>query len=219
MVMLGLLAAVCPVQAFYNPSSGRWLNRDPIGEEGGKNLYAFVLNDPLRYFDYLGLEGCNLSYSFDDDDKWWEKTAFPSNTKWFKTLDEAKKDIKQQLRTCCCINKIYFTQHNGVAGILQTGEGSIPINVVQRIQANAAHKKILQESIQREQDFLKFVKKFMCKGGKVIFVQCKSGAGPEGEELKKWLQGLFGPNVDVTLYADGVRWFYGSPKQCDAKEK
>jgi len=206
---------------YYNASTGRWLSRDPLGEAGGKNLYVFVLNDPLRYFDFLGLEGCNLSYSFDDDDEWWEKTAFPGNTKWLQTLDEAKKDIKQHLKTCCCINKIYFTQHNGVPGILQIGEGSIPINVVKRIESetDAARRRILQESIQREQNFLKFIKKFMCKGGKVFFVQCQAGAGPEGEELEKWLRGFFGPNVDVTLYAEGVRWFYGSPKECKVKEQ
>ena len=25
-------------QAFYNPSTGRWLNRDPLGEAGGLNV-------------------------------------------------------------------------------------------------------------------------------------------------------------------------------------
>ena len=108
-------------------------------------------------------------------------------------------------------------------GSLQIGGsgGSIPIDVVKRIESetNAAPRRILQESIQRQQDFLKFVKKFMCKGGKVYFVQCQAGAGPEGEDLKKWLQGVFGPNVDVTLYAEGVRWFYGSPKECKVREQ
>jgi len=28
---------------FYNPELGRWINRDPIEEEGGLNLYGFVL--------------------------------------------------------------------------------------------------------------------------------------------------------------------------------
>ena len=40
----------------YNPSSGRWLSRDPIAEQGGKNLYNFVYNNPLNYFDFLGLK-------------------------------------------------------------------------------------------------------------------------------------------------------------------
>ncbi|WPX40791.1 RHS repeat-associated core domain-containing protein [Akkermansia sp. N21116] len=28
----------------YNPTDGRWLTRDPIGEQGGHNLYGFVRN-------------------------------------------------------------------------------------------------------------------------------------------------------------------------------
>ena len=34
---------------------GRWLNRDPIEEEGGFNLYAFLNNDSVNAFDALGL--------------------------------------------------------------------------------------------------------------------------------------------------------------------
>lgn len=41
----------------YDPNLGRWLNRDPIGEEGGVNLYGFVGNSPLNRVDPLGLEG------------------------------------------------------------------------------------------------------------------------------------------------------------------
>jgi len=40
---------------FYNPSIGKWLTRDPIGEAGGINLYGFVLNDPVNAVDPLGL--------------------------------------------------------------------------------------------------------------------------------------------------------------------
>jgi RHS repeat-associated protein len=37
-----------------NAHQGRWLNRDPIEERGGLNLYGFVENDGLSKFDYLG---------------------------------------------------------------------------------------------------------------------------------------------------------------------
>jgi RHS repeat-associated protein len=37
----------------YKPSIGRWANRDPIEEEGGLNLYAYVGNDPVNEFDPL----------------------------------------------------------------------------------------------------------------------------------------------------------------------
>ena len=41
----------------YDPDLGRWLNRDPIGEKGGLNLYVYVLNNPPGYVDPLGLFG------------------------------------------------------------------------------------------------------------------------------------------------------------------
>lgn len=41
----------------YRTASGRakWPNRDPIAERGGKNLYIFSGNDPVDFFDVLGL--------------------------------------------------------------------------------------------------------------------------------------------------------------------
>jgi hypothetical protein len=42
-------------QCYYNDSTGRWLSRDPIGEEGGHNLHAFTGNDPIQRVDRLGL--------------------------------------------------------------------------------------------------------------------------------------------------------------------
>jgi RHS repeat-associated protein len=44
---------------YYNPSTGRWLSRDPIEEEGGFNLYGMVENDPLNRVDLLGLDGAD----------------------------------------------------------------------------------------------------------------------------------------------------------------
>ena len=39
---------------FYNPPDGRWLNRDPIEEQGGENLYAFCGNNGVNQNDALG---------------------------------------------------------------------------------------------------------------------------------------------------------------------
>jgi RHS repeat-associated protein len=40
---------------YYRPETGTWLNRDPLAEEGGLNLYAMVGNDPVNSVDPLGL--------------------------------------------------------------------------------------------------------------------------------------------------------------------
>jgi RHS repeat-associated protein len=39
----------------YDPRLGRWLSRDPIAENGGINLYGYVGNDPVNWWDPFGL--------------------------------------------------------------------------------------------------------------------------------------------------------------------
>ena len=60
-LMLGLMLFLLVPQAaqcFYNPSTGRWLNRDPISEAGGINTFAFTGNDPINESDPYGLCCC-----------------------------------------------------------------------------------------------------------------------------------------------------------------
>jgi RHS repeat-associated protein len=39
---------------YYHPQTGRWINRDPIEEKGGLNLYGFLGNDGVDKWDLLG---------------------------------------------------------------------------------------------------------------------------------------------------------------------
>jgi RHS repeat-associated protein len=41
---------------FYEPNLQRWLNRDPIGELGGLNLYAYSANNPINAIDAYGTD-------------------------------------------------------------------------------------------------------------------------------------------------------------------
>ena len=45
-----------------NPHDGRWISRDPIAEQGGWNLFAFVGNKIFNQADILGLI-CTIEYS------------------------------------------------------------------------------------------------------------------------------------------------------------
>ena len=42
---------------FYDPNLQRWVNRDPIQEWSGINLFNFVANQPLNLVDFRGLQG------------------------------------------------------------------------------------------------------------------------------------------------------------------
>lgn len=65
-----LLVGSAPLaQAFYNPTTGRWLSRDPIEERGGQNVYQFVGNNAIERFDLLG-QRYPEGYSFIDDAFW-----------------------------------------------------------------------------------------------------------------------------------------------------
>jgi RHS repeat-associated protein len=48
---------------YYDPITGRWPSRDPIEENGGINLHAFVGNDGVDWWEYLGL----ARYEYDGD--------------------------------------------------------------------------------------------------------------------------------------------------------
>jgi len=56
LVLLLLVGSVSNASAWYEPSVQRWVNRDPVGERDGVNLYGFVGNNPLSYVDSLGLQ-------------------------------------------------------------------------------------------------------------------------------------------------------------------
>ncbi len=45
------------VHRAYTSKFGRWINRDPIKERGGLNLFTYVFNKPIRFSDPSGLDG------------------------------------------------------------------------------------------------------------------------------------------------------------------
>ncbi len=67
---------------YYNPALGRWINRDPIEEDGGVNLFSFVENESLNRVDLFGLVSVQECYrrvnrffrsrSEDWFEKWWD---------------------------------------------------------------------------------------------------------------------------------------------------
>jgi uncharacterized protein RhaS with RHS repeats len=64
LTLLALLSAPDLASAYYDPGVQRWINRDPIGEWGGVNLFGFGNNQPASGIDAYGLE-------------WWVMLPYP----------------------------------------------------------------------------------------------------------------------------------------------
>jgi RHS repeat-associated protein len=113
---------------YYDPSAGRWLCRDPIGERGGRNLYCFVHNNPINLFDYLGWKCAeakgrhgmsrivfdppppnggwkigSVNFTMNDEDDTYDGIGMMSGT---KTTWTAKVAV-----LCRCDNGCYQTRH------------------------------------------------------------------------------------------------------------
>src|SRR5215207_2964445 len=54
--------------AHYNPRVGSFISRDPLGEAGGFNLYAYCGNDPVNRHDPLGLAAAPFQPGVTDED-------------------------------------------------------------------------------------------------------------------------------------------------------
>lgn len=46
---------------FYSPYQQRWLNRDPLQEQGGINLYEYIYGNPINLVDPNGLWAASFS--------------------------------------------------------------------------------------------------------------------------------------------------------------
>ena len=92
----------------YSPTDGRWLSRDPIEEEGGRNLYEVVGNNGIQTVDYLGEGEPSLGRHIGPD--WLRKfLGIPDEdlTDWFfhrfpNSLEAAKSKMRETLASKIC---------------------------------------------------------------------------------------------------------------------
>jgi RHS repeat-associated protein len=91
---------------FYSPEAGRWTSRDPIGENGGRNVYVCVENNAVAHTDSIGLiKVCCTNYGFifrhcEYDEKC--PSGWDSYDVWHDSSCERSMDNGTP---CCCATK------------------------------------------------------------------------------------------------------------------
>ncbi|MDD2230897.1 MAG: hypothetical protein PHY48_16030, partial [Candidatus Cloacimonetes bacterium] len=97
---------------YYDPVTGRWLNKDPIGERGGLLLYGFVGNGGVNKWDFLGTEvSCKHFVS-----SW---TSHMDQTLRQELIDAVKNcglRVPIKIRCRCCDEIEYFFGMRGSHG-------------------------------------------------------------------------------------------------------
>ena len=89
---------------YYAPDNGRFINRDPIEESGGYNIYSIVLNDPIYWIDLLGLDSlvfdgkqiCRMSGDLKECKKCWDAVSGKDLDGNGKFDDFSESDQKQK---------------------------------------------------------------------------------------------------------------------------
>ncbi|MBK8270766.1 MAG: hypothetical protein IPK83_21660 [Planctomycetes bacterium] len=77
---------------YYSPRLGRWVTRDPIGERGGQNLYAFLKNKTPNSIDGLGnvvvlIHGVNADENNSHQPVWYPQAKAGLRAAWRETGD------------------------------------------------------------------------------------------------------------------------------------
>jgi hypothetical protein len=81
-------------QCFYNPSTGKWLSRDPVAEGGGANVYGFIASDSVNDVDILGLLAAEVMVRVDKA----HGSAEPNGKeKSYIKVDDSSRDAERPL--------------------------------------------------------------------------------------------------------------------------
>lgn len=91
-----LVLAACQQVAHarnYDPSTGRWMQRDPAGYVDGNNQYQYARSNPTKYTDWQGRSAADLNH---------QKQAAESCKNWADKESKRDQSWRETLPDCPC---------------------------------------------------------------------------------------------------------------------
>jgi RHS repeat-associated protein len=221
---------------FYDPMTGRWPSRDPIGESGGDNVYGLVKNNPLSFCDILGLE------------EWKKrpplfKCSAKGGSKSFRVYELGgveTPDLKSHPRTDIEGSKVVSMDATSIGDMIdrmrRNIEGSECIKSITFFVHGAGGGFYIGGEFANTADdgiaLAKILKPAMCEGPTIRFVSCCTGAKEDsgmvvavaqnlGATVQApigfgYLSGKFGDGLDEGVGSQKAyktqQWMISSPK-------
>ena len=120
---------------FYSPELGRWLNRDPIAEDGGMNVYVYCDNETVSTVDPFGLRFINLGM-IGTDIGHWEGGRGGQYVQFAGDIDAGKVDPVLEADCCRC----WVKDNTGIINVGRSyyglAQGFHGTRTIQRVRRN-----------------------------------------------------------------------------------
>jgi RHS repeat-associated protein len=124
----------------YDATLGIWISRDPTGEKGGMNLYAYVRGNPIGFVDPLGWSGEPTSITHYENGPFRIDSEVPVKGQQQGGIHIQDKRYPK--------NKWAFDTQTGSFKCVNTGKG-IPKELQKEMQKNRNILRKLQTAINR----------------------------------------------------------------------
>ena len=122
----------------YNPVLGRWIQRDPIGYQGGINLYGYVESSPIGSVDALGLVTKKFNLEFTGQTAGFQGTSPEGYGSYYVPGDKVHAGVKFTASASQSwaktgqgesFSSLKFTQKDSLSKLLHLHQNSTTIGI------------------------------------------------------------------------------------------
>jgi len=201
---------------YYSPRLGRWLSREPLGEDASPNLYAFANNAPLNWMDPDGLRTePSQPSSQPNPTSQPEATTQPRHRRQRRTSEpkhpahvtiakcddrQSKKALSDSRKACGCAAKLrdFFGSRAAVEEAVRSDPNRAFLRAWYLAEQDPSHRHKLEKLNEDRQELARVYGLIAEKCSRGFVVQCECERC--GKDTYAYVPKLFGWYYGNTIY-------------------